>query len=148
MWLTIAYNYILYVGGQQKLIFGNFNCNLSSFASKQHNCAPFTAKGNIMTAEWAARAPTAHVVIRSCRKFENRCDKPSWREVPKSESYERLNTGGLPQRSLRAVSMRQQLRQYCYAHSLNKVLQAISRLSAVVSWYSNHVRIHTLADME
>jgi hypothetical protein len=33
-------------------------------------CMLFTAKGNITTAEWSARAPTAHVAVRSCRKFE------------------------------------------------------------------------------
>jgi hypothetical protein len=42
------------------------------FAEKERSCTLITAKGNVTSiiTEWPACAPTAHAVVRSCRKFE------------------------------------------------------------------------------
>jgi hypothetical protein len=32
-----------------------------------------TAKGNVMIVEWSARAPIAHVVVRTCVDSEKQC---------------------------------------------------------------------------
>jgi hypothetical protein len=57
--------------------YGSFNYNISPIRRKNRNCMLFAAKRNVMIAEWFVRAPTAHVVVRSCRKFEKFCSRPS-----------------------------------------------------------------------
>jgi hypothetical protein len=42
------------------------------FAEKRRKCLLFTAKGNFVMAEWSVCAPTSHVVVSSCQKFEKR----------------------------------------------------------------------------
>jgi hypothetical protein len=42
-------------------------------AEKKRKCVLFTAKVNAVIVELFASAPTAYVVIRSCRTFEKHC---------------------------------------------------------------------------
>lgn len=51
------------------MIYGNFNHNFS-ICREWHSSVLFAAEVNFMTSEWYAPAPTAHVMVHSCRKFE------------------------------------------------------------------------------
>jgi hypothetical protein len=46
----------------------NFKYNFPPICGKRGKCMLIMAKGNVMIAERSARAPTAHVAVRSCRK--------------------------------------------------------------------------------
>jgi hypothetical protein len=52
------------------VVYGNFNCNFSPLHRKELICMLFSAEGNVAIVEWSAYVPIAHVVVRSCRKFE------------------------------------------------------------------------------
>jgi hypothetical protein len=45
-----------------------------------------------MIAEWFARAPTAHVLVRSCRRFEEQCSKQTRCVVKRTD----MNTNAGP----------------------------------------------------
>jgi hypothetical protein len=55
-----------YIGGEKKVVCGNFSYNFSLIRRKSRNCVLFKAKGNGTIAEWSACAPTTRVVVRSC----------------------------------------------------------------------------------
>jgi hypothetical protein len=49
----------------KKEVYGNLNHNFSPIRRQKGNCILYTAQGNVMTAEWPRRAPTAHVVAET-----------------------------------------------------------------------------------
>jgi hypothetical protein len=49
----------------KKFVYGNFNYNFSPIRRRKRNWVLYTPKGNVKIVEWTARAPTAHVVVRS-----------------------------------------------------------------------------------
>jgi hypothetical protein len=50
------------------VVYGKFGYIFSPMSRENHNCMLFKAKVNVMTAECSARAPTAHIFVRSYRK--------------------------------------------------------------------------------
>jgi hypothetical protein len=47
-----------------------FNYNVYPIGRRKRSYALLMVKGNVTMAEWSAREPIAHIVVRSCRKFD------------------------------------------------------------------------------
>jgi hypothetical protein len=56
------------------MVYGNFN-NFSPIHRKKRIACSLRLRGIFMIVEWSARAPSAHVMVHSCRKFEEHCCK-------------------------------------------------------------------------
>jgi hypothetical protein len=87
----------------------------------------FTAEGNVRRVAWSARAPTAHAVIRSCRKIEKHCSRRTKEDRDKSrksthQSFRKYEIGVLLSRPIRITTLVQ-------LHSLYKVVKVIPELN-------------------
>lgn len=86
--LKIAFNFWI-----KNVVCGNFGNKFSRMGRIELSCMFFTIKRNIVAAEWWTSAPTARMVVRSCRNVEELWSRGNALDLYSGDANITLETG-------------------------------------------------------